>query len=87
MAHRKQSDADDASPAAPVADFAIGNRVCVYPGSSDERYGTIVEDFGDDAGYAVDIGDRRIANPSRRWAIALDDGNLAFVDTCDLRIL
>lgn len=57
----------------------------VYPGSSDERAGVIVEDFGDAPGQAVGVGEVRIAEPSRRWAINLDDGTLVFVDTKDLR--
>ena len=69
--------------AAEVADA----QVRVYPGSSDERFGVIVEDFGNSAGYAVTIGHTRIAEPSRRWAINLDDGTLIFVDTTDLQSL
>ena len=68
-------------------DFAVGQRVRVYPGSSEERDGVIVEDFGDSAGYAVTVGHTHIADPSRRWAINLDDGTLVFVDTTDLRPL
>lgn len=68
-------------------DFAVGQRVQVYPDSSDERSGVLVEDFGDSAGYAVTIGHTRIAEPSRRWAVNLDDGTLVFADTTDLRAL
>lgn len=68
-------------------DFAIGHRVRVYPDSSDERCGSIVDDFGDAPGHAVTIGHTRIAEPSRRWAIALDDGSLVFADTDDLQHL
>ncbi len=68
-------------------DFAVGQRVRVYPSSSDERFGVIVEDFGDSAGYAVTVVNTRIAEPSRRWAIELDDGTLIFVDTADLQSL
>jgi len=64
--------------------FAVGRRVRVYPGSSDERLGVIVDDFGDSTGCAVIVGSTRIAEPSRRWAIALDDGGLVFADTADL---
>ena len=39
-----------------------------------------VEDFGELAGQAVDIGGERIAEPARRWAIMLDDGDLVFCD-------
>ena len=66
-------------------DFAVGQRVRVYPSSTDERFGVIVDDFGDSAGYAVTVGNTRIAEPSRRWAVELDDGNLIFVDTADLQ--
>ena len=66
------------------AGLAVGRRVRVYPGSSDERPGVIVEDFGESAGAAVMVGDIRIAEPSRRWAVELDDGRLIFVDSVDL---
>jgi hypothetical protein len=66
------------------AGFAVGRHVRVYPGSSDERLGVIVDDFGDTAGSAVIVGSTRIAEPARRWAIALDDGGLVFADTADL---
>lgn len=67
------------------SDFEVGQHVRVYPGSSDERSGVIVEDFGDSSGYAVTVGNTRIAEPSRRWAIELDDGNLIFADATDLQ--
>lgn len=69
------------------SDFTVGQRVRVYPGSSDERLGVIVDDFGDSSGYAVIVGNTRIAEPSRRWAIELNDGNLVFADTADLQSL
>jgi hypothetical protein len=62
----------------------VGSWVRVYPGTSDERPGIIVEDFGDDAGYGVDVGSQHIAGASRRWAITLDDGDLVFVDSLEL---
>jgi hypothetical protein len=43
----------------------------------------VVEDFGDLAGQAVNIGDR-IVGPARRWAVALDAGGLVFVDSDQL---
>jgi hypothetical protein len=55
-------------------------RVCVYPGTDAESPGVIVEDFGELAGQAVDLGGCHIA-PARRWAVQLDTGNLVFVDT------
>ena len=73
------------SDAAAMIDFAVGGRVRVYPGTSDERWGIIVEDFGEDAGYGVDVGSQHIADASRRWAITLDDGGLVFVDSSELR--
>jgi hypothetical protein len=38
------------------SDFAVGERVRVYPGSRDERFGVIVEDFVDSAAYTVTVG-------------------------------
>jgi hypothetical protein len=84
MHRRDDEDANAMSDAAAAADFAVGARVRVNPGSSDERSGIIVEDFGDDAGFGVDIGDQHIADASRRWAVTLDDGNLVFVDSFQL---
>ncbi len=63
------------------AEWAVNQRVRVYAGSADERTGTIVEDYGDSAGQAVDIGEHHIVDAAKRWAVALDDGALAFVDT------
>ena len=63
---------------------AVNVRVRVYPGTDAEVRGSVVEDFGDTAGYAVDIGENRIADPARRWAVVLDTGNLVFVDSDQL---
>ena len=41
--------------------------------------GQIVEDFGDLAGAEV-VVDRQQTAKARRWAVALDDGGIAFVD-------
>ena len=62
---------------------AVNVRVRVYPGTDGEVGGTVVEDFGDMAGHAVDIGDR-IVGPARRWAVAVDAGGLVFVDSDQL---
>ncbi len=62
----------------------MGARVRVYPGSSNEQSGQVVDDFGQDAGTSVTIGDAHIADASRRWAVALDAGGLVFVDSDDL---
>jgi hypothetical protein len=61
----------------------VNVRVCVYPGTDAEVRGTVVDDFGDMAGHAVDIGDR-IVGPARRWAVTLDTGDLVFVDSDQL---
>jgi hypothetical protein len=63
---------------------AVNVRVCVYPGTDSEVRGTVVEDFGDLAGHAVDIGEKRIVGPARRWAVVLDAGGLVFVDSDQL---
>jgi hypothetical protein len=63
---------------------AVNVRVRVYPGTDGEVGGTVVEDFGDLAGYAVDIGENHIVGPARRWAVALDAGGLVFVDSDQL---
>ena len=64
----------------PSAQLAVNRRVRVYPGTDAEGPGVIVEDFGDLAGQAVDVGSCHI-NPARRWAVQLDTGNLVFVNT------
>ena len=63
---------------------AVHARVRVYPGTDGEVGGTVVEDFGDLAGHAVDIGEHHIVGPARRWAVALDAGGLVFVDSDQL---
>ena len=63
---------------------AVNVRVRVYPGTDGEVGGTVVEDFGDLAGHAVDIGEHHIAGPARRWAVTLDAGGLVFVDSDQL---
>jgi hypothetical protein len=63
---------------------AVNVRVRVYPGTDGEVGGTVVEDFGDLAGHAVDIGEHHIVGPARRWAVAVDAGGLVFVDSDQL---
>ncbi len=63
---------------------AVSVRVRVCPGTDGEVGGTVVEDFGDLAGHAVDIGENYIVGPARRWAVALDAGGLVFVDSDQL---
>ena len=63
---------------------AVNVRVRVYPGTAGEVRGTVVEDFGDLAAHAVDIGENHIVGPARRWAVVLDAGGLVFVDSDQL---
>ena len=49
-----------------------------------ECRGIIVEDFGEMAAQAVDIGGEHFADPARRWAVQLDTGDLVFVNTDQL---
>ncbi len=60
---------------------AVNMRVRVYPATDGEVRGTVVEDFGNLAGHAVEIGENHIVGPARRWAVALDTGGLVFVDS------
>jgi hypothetical protein len=62
------------------AHLAVNMRVRVYPGTDAECPGVIVEDFGEMAGQAVDLGGIHI-DPARRWAVQLDTGTLVFVNT------
>ena len=59
----------------------VNQRVRVYVDTDDESRGVVVEDFGDLAGHAVDLGDTHIADAARRWAVLLDAGTLVFVDS------
>nr|WP_135459942.1 hypothetical protein [Mycobacterium sp. DL99] len=64
--------------------LGVGDRARIHPGTAEEQAGVVVEDFGNDAGLPVDIGDQRIVDPARRWAVSLDNGNLVFVDDGDI---
>lgn len=44
----------------------------------------IVEDFGEFAGHAVDVGTNRIVGAAWRWAVRLNSGELVFVDSHQL---
>lgn len=59
------------------AEFEVGSRVRTTDES--RTTGRIVEDFGDLAGTEV-VVDARCTARSRRWAVALDDGRMVFVD-------
>ena len=56
----------------------------VYPDTDREARGVVAHDFGDSAGYAVDVGGLHIADAGRRWAIQLDSGELNFIDSDEL---
>ena len=63
---------------------AVNVRVRVYPGTDGDVGGIVVEDFGEMAAQAVDIGGEHFADPARRWAVQLDTGDLVFVNTDQL---
>jgi hypothetical protein len=63
--------------------FAIDTHVVVFPGTAEQQRGVIIEDFGESAGQAVDIG-TRVVGPARRWAVRLNNGDLVFVDSHQL---
>lgn len=64
--------------------LAVNMRVRVHPGTDAESRGVVVEDFGEMLAQPVDVGGEHFADPARRWAVALDTGNLVFADTQDL---
>jgi hypothetical protein len=80
---RRMKDASGTAGDTGDSRVAVNVRVRVYPGTDGEVGGTVVEDFGDLAGQAVDIGER-IVDPARRWAVVLDAGGLVFVDSDQL---
>ncbi len=57
--------------------LAVGCRV--HTTDESRSTGEIVEDFGDLAGAEV-VVDAGLTVRGRRWAVALDDGGLAFFD-------
>lgn len=77
------SDDDEITSGAGDADaqVTLGARVRVHPGTDTESAGVIVEDFGDMSGLGAAVGANQIAKLPRRWAVALDDGTLVFVDS------
>jgi hypothetical protein len=66
--------------------LAVDARVRVFPGTDREVHGVVVDDYGQTAGSAVEIGGERIVGPARRWAIMSDDGVLIFADSDQLII-
>ena len=80
---RPMKDASETAGDTGDSRVAVNVRVRVYPGTDGEVGGTVVEDFGDLAGHAVDIGEDHIVG-ARRWAVTLDAGGLVFVDSDQL---
>lgn len=66
------------------AGLAVGRRVRTV--GDDGATGEIVEDFADLAGTPV-VVDAESTVRSRRWAVALDDGQLVFLDDDQLELL
>jgi hypothetical protein len=64
--------------------LAVGQRVRLTGQAA--ATGEIVDDFGSLAGTEV-VVDRSTAVRSRRWAVSLDDGGLAFVDDDEIELL
>ncbi|OBA93243.1 hypothetical protein A5662_20205 [Mycobacteriaceae bacterium 1482268.1] len=60
--------------------------VRVYPGTSREARGIVIDDFGEISGEAVAIGEHHIVDAARRWAVRLTDGTLVFVDDDDIAL-
>ena len=61
--------------------LAVGVRVRAHPGTGEETRGVVLEDFGENVGVANVIGEHRVVEPARRWAVALDTDALVFLDT------
>jgi hypothetical protein len=80
--YKRKAAAKDAEPA-----VQVGAAVRVYPGTSREVTGIVIEDFGDIAGQSVDVGEHHIVDAARRWAVQLADGTLAFVDDADVALI
>jgi hypothetical protein len=81
---RRSKDANAPTDDTGESPVAVGVRVRVHPGTDREVAGVVVEDFGDTAGHAVDIGETHFVGAARRWAVTLDEGTLVFVDSEDV---
>lgn len=68
-------------------ELSVNAPVEVFPGTTQQQGGVIVEDFGQSAGQAIDIGTSRIADAARRWAVQLNSGDLVFVNSDELKPL
>ena len=81
---RRKKDANGTPGDTGDSPVAVNVRVRVYPGTDGDVGGIVVEDFGEMAAQAVDIGGEHFADPARRWAVQLDTGDLVFVNTDQL---
>jgi hypothetical protein len=77
---------DRSSDDGPAQQIEVGTTVHVYPGTAREARGIVVEDYGELAGYTVEIGSDRIVHAARRWAVSLDNRSLVFVDSDDIAV-
>ena len=64
--------------------LAVGSRV--HTTDDSHTTGLIVEDFGALAGAEVVVDDKLTVR-GRRWAVALDDGNLIFANSDELELI
>ncbi|MCV7259185.1 hypothetical protein [Mycobacterium shimoidei] len=79
---RADSDNDQSAPAGDAnARIAVGTRVRIHPRTDAESPGVIIEDFGEMPRVDVEVGTNQVIGPARRWAVALDNGTLAFVNS------
>ena len=67
--------------------LGVNTPVLVYPDTAEQQGGVIVEDFGEAAGQAVDVGAHRIVDAARRWAVRLNSGEVVFVDSHQISAL
>jgi hypothetical protein len=80
MSAASEDDRSTASAGENDEQLTLGARVWVYPETDAESLGVILDDLGEMSGLYVRVGANQIASPARRWAVALDDGTLVFVD-------
>lgn len=80
--YKRETAAKEPEPA-----VQVDATVRVYPGTSREVTGIVIEDFGDISGQSVDVGEHHIVDAARRWAVQLADGTLAFVDDADVALI
>ncbi|MGB8406465.1 MAG: hypothetical protein WCE30_20610 [Mycobacterium sp.] len=64
--------------------IAVGVRVRWQRADRLDAIGVVIEDFDGYHGVAVHVGDDRIVGAARRWAVALDSGELIFADSDEL---